>query len=615
MGGTILEPAVDLPRGPDAADSPDPAGTTDRVDPAGTTDGADSSEMLARRITAWSLAMFLVARCFVIVVARLPEITPDEPGAWAVGKWLSGTSGTILMGDMPRYPLMPGAMVAPLWWLPVDPTVRYRLGLALLSATTVFAAYLIRRTLLRLGTDHSLAAAAFALVLLIPSTMYAGAFTWAEPTVLLWWAAIFWGVTTFATSPHPRGAMLLTSVIAGTAPFVHGRLSAVPVIWCVVLAVEAVRTSESRRCSRRLLASALLVTLASAVVCFAAHRAVGAALWSGGDPTVPGQGPALLLDTGFWVTLLAEAAGQLLYVILATAGLALAGAAMLTRMVRRPRRRGERTLGFTLAAMLGSNLLISTLYMASFLHASERNPGQLLTAPRWDHLVYGRYNDAAAVVLATLGIVWLGQLASRRDVRRFGLAGVTLGAALGWVVYWRMSGLRLSGEFPTANASGLTTIPFAGSGPSALAWSVYAMAVVGGVAVAAATGRRALLGALGVWLLVAGLVGAGHAVTTQRYGFLVDLAADLGPPSVAGAPFIVPSDTNLERHVRMSVYQAQLGLVDQGWATQLVDRSSRDVASEPGSAGAMLLMEGEHPTGSGWTVVERYGQIAVWRRS
>ena len=601
-------PSPEAPTAHDERRSADHSARRPVVDPAG-------SELLARRITAWSLGMFLVARCFVIIVARLPEITPDEPGAWAVGKWLSGTSGTILMGDMPRYPLMPGAVVAPLWWLPVDPTVRYRLALVLLTATTVLSAHLVRRTLLRLGANPPLAAASFALVLLIPSTMFAGAFTWAEPTVLLWWAALFWGVTTFATSPRPRAAALVTSAVAGTAPFVHGRLSAVPVIWCALLVVEAVRRSGSRRCPRPVLAGALALTLASGAACLALHRAVGAALWSGGDPTVPGQGPALLVDTGFWATFLAEAAGQLLYVLLATAGLALAGVAMLTRMVTRPRRRGERVLGVTLAAMLGSNLLISTLYMASFLHASERSPGQLLTAPRWDHLVYGRYNDAAAVVLATLGIIWLGQLARRSEIRRFGIVGVAGIAALGWLVHWRMSGLRLGGEFPTANASGLTTVPFAGTGPSVLAWSVYAMVLVGAVAVAAWIGRRALLGALGVWLLIAGLVGAGLAVTTQRYGFLVDLSADLGPPAAAGTPFVVPSDTNLERHVRMSVYQAQLGLVDQGWATQLVAQSSSEAAADPGPAGAMLLLEGERPAGSGWAVVERYGRVAVWRRS
>jgi hypothetical protein len=155
--------------------------------PASTAEGPGHGDAeVGRRITLWALAVYVATRCVVIAVARLPEITPDEPGSWAVGRWLSGAAGVISMGDMPRYPLVPGAALAPLWWLPVGPELRYQLGLALLTAATVLAAFTVRSAIRMLGADEVLAAVAFALVLLLPASTFSGAFTWSEPMVLLW---------------------------------------------------------------------------------------------------------------------------------------------------------------------------------------------------------------------------------------------------------------------------------------------------------------------------------------------------------------------------------------------------------------------------------------------
>lgn len=585
------------------------------TDAPGRTSTDDVPADLPRRITMWALGIYLATRFLVIGVARLPEITPDEPGSWAVARWLSGASGVITMGDMPRYPLVPGAVLTPLWWLPVSTDVRYQLGLAVLTATTVLAAFTVRSAIRMLGADDLLAAACFALVLLVPASTFSGAFTWAEPTVLLWWAVLFWGVVACATRVRPTAVLVVTSLVAGSAPFAHGRLAAIPVLWLGFLVVRLVVRSDERAPRPAALVAAGAITVVTGAVGLVLHRAVGAALWTGEEPALKGDGPtAWVVDPAYWVTLVIEGAGQLLYVVLSTAGLALGGAVLLCRMVWRPVRPGERLIGATLGLMLASNLAVSTVVMAGFLHESDYQEGRLLTAPRWDHMVYGRYNDAAAVILATLGVVWLAQVARRRDLVRFGVAGAAIALVCGLVVDSRMSDVELRGRFPTPNASGLTIVPFAGSGPAIWLWTATAMLLVGGAAWAASRGRRTLLVALGAWLAVAGLIGVHQATESHRYGFFVDLASDLGPADREGTPMLVPADTNVERFVRMSVYQAQLGLIDGGWHTRLETRSSEAVAADPGAAGALLLMEDVAPPGADWHRVERYGRVIVWRR-
>jgi hypothetical protein len=583
--------------------------------PAGTAEGPGHGDAeVGRRITLWALAVYVATRCVVIAVARLPEITPDEPGSWAVGRWLSGAAGVISMGDMPRYPLVPGAALAPLWWLPVGPELRYQLGLALLTAATVLAAFTVRSAIRMLGADEVLAAVAFALVLLLPASTFSGAFTWSEPMVLLWWALLFRGVVACATRPRPTATLVLTSVVAGAAPFVHGRLAAIPLLWLGFLAANAWtrRPGEVRRGD---LLAAWVVTVGVAAGAMTLHRAVGAALWSGEEPALKGAGPtAWVRHADYWVTLLFEVAGQLLYVMVATAGLALAGAALLVRMVWRPTRPGERVVGATLGLMLGSNLAISMVVMAGFLHESAERPGQLLSSPRWDHLVYGRYNDAAAVVLATLGVVWLGGLARRAQVRRFGIAGVLVALGCGVLVGARLATTEWQGQFPTPTAPGLTIAPPAGSGPAVWSWTLTAAALTAAMTWGAVGGRQRLLRVLVVWVLVAGLVGVHHAGERHRRGLGFDLAEDLGPAGGSGAALVVPADVNLEPHVRLTVYQAQFGLVDSGWRTEQTDRRSSVLAAEPGDARALLLMDDVDPPPGRWRQVGRYDTVVVWRR-
>ncbi len=40
----------------------------------------------------FSVVVFLFLRSLVIFSAELPAIVPDEPGSWAVARWLSGAA-------------------------------------------------------------------------------------------------------------------------------------------------------------------------------------------------------------------------------------------------------------------------------------------------------------------------------------------------------------------------------------------------------------------------------------------------------------------------------------------------------------------------------------------
>lgn len=557
---------------------------------------------------------FVATRVLVVAAADGPKISPDEAGSWAIARWIAGAPGTIELGDMPVYPVLPGGLLAPLWWLPVDPASRYRLALVLLGLVSLCAALLVQRTLRRLGADDVMAAAGLALVLLVPSTTFGGTFTYAEPTVLLWWALLFWGVVAASRTEAPLRPLLVTSLVAGSAALAHGRLVVVPVLWVLHLLVRA--AGRDARPQRGRLAAAATLTIGVAALGRVVQSAARARLWREPEPTWFGGGPSdWVLDPGYWWTLATTAAGQLWYVLAATGGLAAFGALALVEMVRRPTGPPGRAAATTLSLMLLSNVAVSSAVMAGFLHQTQGAAGRTLTTPRWDHLLYGRYNDAAAIVLAALGLWWIARRASRRQVVRTSSAAVMLLVLTGGVLAWRVATLELDGSFPTPNAAALTPLTFTGTGVHPLGWTLAAVALVVGIGVAALRGRTALLVVVGAWLVLGGTIGAHQAVEDHRFDLPVDLVEDLGPGGDPARRVLVADDLlDVERYVGMGVISAQVAAVDQGWRTELVDRGSEALAARPGDADALVLAEGVAPAGPGWEPAARHGDVRVWQR-
>lgn len=566
-----------------------------------------------------ALALFALSRLWIVRSADAPVMSPDEPGAWAIAKWLSGTPGAIDMLDMPRYPLGSGAVLAPLWWLPVGAELRYQLGLVLVAVVVLLAAVLVRRAVQLLGGDGWPAALSFAGVLLLPAGSFAASFTYAEPTVLLCWATLFWGVVAMCRRPT-TGPLLAASLAAGIAPFVHARLSIVPLVWWGFLVWCArsrsgphVEPDGPTAPSRRSLVVAGAITLFVALVAWRLDRAAVDALWTEPEAAIKGEPTAWITDPGAWGTFLAELAGQLWYAVIATAGLALAGIASLVEMVRRPGDRRERAVGITLGTLLASNLAASVAVMGGFLHEAGYEASGQLMPPRVDHLVYGRYNDAALLVLGALGILWCWRRRDRTVLVRLAAAAASI-VMVGGIVVQRLVTAHpdLLSSFPTPNVAALSSVVLARSAPSILAFTIGGLVIAVVVLLAAARDRRSFVVVLCAWFLLGAVFGTRDAVHLQSFPTGMDVADEVGAPSGTGGVAMASDVAELSGLVGNwlpGLYQ----LAGDGWRTHVVDLPSAELARAPGDAEMIVLLDSEHP-GQDWRAVERDRGAAVWQR-
>lgn len=567
---------------------------------------------LARRITIGSLLLFVAGRLIVVLASDLPSVTPDEPGAWAIAKWLSGTDGTFFMTEMPRYPLMSGVLLTPLWWLPVGPELRYQLGLVVTGALTAGAAFVVRAAVRRLTDDPMPVALAFAAMLLVPAASYATAFTYGEASVMAWWALLFWGVVAVSQGSHT--AIVVTSAVAGTATATHGRLALVPVVWGACLLALAVRSLRQRRDARDLLVlgGGLLVLVTTLGVTTALHRAAGAALWTDAEPAVKVGPGAWLTDPGLWLAAVRELLGQLWYAVIASAGLAVAGVALLVRMALRPERSGERFVGLTLLALVTSNLLISTTVMAGFLHeAGYRDSGELIP-PRLDHLIYGRYNDAAVLVLTCLGILWCWRARDRRRVLVVGAVAVATVLIGGIVVVELLRSISVPGYFPTQNASALSVVLPGRVRPTIEVFTLGGLLLVAAMTAGVARGRRAFCAVLAVWLLLGITMGTRDAVGVQVHDLPVDVAGVLDDPTPRDR-IVLATDAAALPWLDQHYHLTQFDLLSRGWPSEFATVDSATLAAEPGSATVLLLVDGVSP-GRGWRAAAVVQDAHVWLR-
>lgn len=587
-----------------------PAGS--EPDVADRTEGAASLD--PRRLVVWSLVLFVAVRCCIVVAADTPSVTPDEFGAWAVAQYLSGHSSLISMRDMPHYPLVPGMVLTPLAWLDLPLVAAYRTALVLLSAMTVAAAALVRRALLLVVPGRSdLAAVGFAVVLLFPATLVTGSFTWAEPTVVLWWAALMWAVARLAWRPSTT-SILVGSVVAGAAPFVHGRLTAVPLVWTAALVLRhALDRREAPRPDRGDTAAGVATTLVTALGARALDQLVVAAVWT--DPGAAVGSGARAAGTGPWWKGLATAlAGQGWYLLAATGGLALVGMVHLLLQARRPDRAGSRLFATTLGAMVAANLAISVLVTAGGLAVLFGGPAVGLGGTRGDHLVYGRYIDGAALVLAVVGLAACWDRVGARVLRR------VLAVAAGLMVVGALAVSSVDGTRALADTLHLTIGGVAafgtGDGLQLARWTAVGLALCAALAVAIGRGRRAVVVVTAAWLVL-GAVGA-TLLTVQRHHerSQPDLAREVGRPDHPGDVVLVARDAELSPYLRLGVLAQQRDLTHLGWRVEFTDRASDDLGASGGAGDvrAVVLVEGERPEGEGWSAAVEYRDVAIWRR-
>ncbi len=562
----------------------------------------------------------MALRGLAILVADHPTITPDEFGSWSIATLLTGADG-VSMQDMPTYPLVPGAVLAPIQALPLGARASYLVALVVLSGFAVLAACVLRRTVELVAPGRPVpAAAAFGLVLLLPAPLTTGALTWSEPTVLLWWCGLCWAfaaVLVPAASPWRQRALLIGSLAAGSAPFVHGRLAAAPAVWLGVLAVALWRGDHrpgTRNRARVMYLGGAALTMVLLAVGRAVQRTVRAELWT--EPI--GHDTASLVESldspELWATFAATAVGQLWYMVVASFGLAVFGAVALVSMWRRnDAARHHRALAAAIAALVLSNVALSTIAMTTggFLAATGAEVEGVANGLRWDHLFYGRYNDAATVVLAALGVLWLWSGAPQA-IRRVAVLTVAATWCAAGVILVRASGLSLTGRIDAAVA-GVSMVP-AGRGPGAvMVWTVVGTLSIAAVALGALRGRRPLVRTLVGIVAVAAVCSGMAAARMHRSITTAPISAPVGAAPFEGAVATVASDTAQLPYLRVGVFGIQYQLLALGWSMEFSELDSDALADSPAGTDRRLLVlsDGDDP-GDGWDPVARFEGSTLW---
>ena len=524
------------------------------------------------------------------------------------------------MHQQPEYRFGTGLLLSPLWAVTSDPLLRYRLGLVLLSAAPIMAAWCIARSLrlLSLG-DNVLRSTAFALVLLFPATMMTGSFTWAEPLSMAWWGLIILGMTAVFTSHRPATALFATSLVAGFAPFVHGRMYGVTITWVCLLLFLLLQGQfgsprhetrddkrEADQPSTLALVGSLAVTVVVYLVASVAQKHMVSVLWSAPSEQGQGIGLGLFTQLEFWSNLFLSMLGQIWYLAVSSCGLALLGIGVLARFSYRSSSAVPRALTVSLAAMFAGAFALSNLLMTSYYMTAQRS------IVRYDHLFYGRYNDAVIAVLSAIGLLAVSKFALQRAALSLTATTAAVSTVLAVVVRWRVTHIELSESFPPTIA-GLAVLSGAGTGLHVLRWSAISIVICMLWGIACYFSRSALLGLVLAAVVLGSMSATRNAIEMhQSYQYnaaFEPLLTTTDSPKQA----VVSSDAaNLSGYSYLLTAQ-QYELADNGWIFTVSEQDSAELAANPDSTSDLLVLApGFLPTGN-WQSPSFVGPVAFWQ--
>ena len=565
----------------------------------------------AMSIVAATTAIVVACRLWVASRTVMPK-GPDVLGPWAAAFHLAGSPVSIDMYDLPPYSVGMGAVLAPLVRVFDDPATRYQVAVALLGLTSLLAgwciAYCCRRAI---DADPLQQAIAFCVTSAITAVAFASTFSWAEPLVLGWlcaWLALAaWSLTSTRTwSP------LMVALWGSTAPLVHGRVSLLPVIWCV--AVLAIAVADRERSERRgaaggVAAGVVVVTTLGLLLSQHLRSSVVAAVWSSPNLDNDTRILAHISEPAYWGAIALEAIGQVWYATASTFGLAPVGVVALAAAVRDRGRRStaQRQLCALVLVGLCSVWAVGVLFVANALVA----PGP----ERLDYLVYGRYGDPAVVVLAAFGAAWLVVATRRRAWAALGGAA-TLLVTTGAFVRWRLVGLDPAvQEVVESVVSGVASFPLDRPGLDLVRWSAISLAAIAVFALSRLGGRALLASAVAAVALLGGVAGSARAVEEHRAWD--NSVLHRGYPAAPGGAVVVPVPAELleRRAYNFNMPSQQYALASLGWQLQVVDATSDEVRDSLTPEHLMVVLRNAAGApGDDWCHLSVYDDLVVWAR-
>lgn len=551
----------------------------------------------------------VATRAWVIASVTIPR-GPDNLGPWAVAFAVAGADPAVVMHGQPAYSVGMGILLSPLVPAVQDPVLRHQVAIALLGLGTLLAAWMVARTVGR-ALDRPLPrAVAFSVTAAITSVSFATSFTWVEPLALLWLTAVLAAMAWSIGTPR-RWAPVVVGAGASTAYLVHGRFLLVPLIW--VVATIALEWPALRRRDQG--GPAVLVVAATAaatgVGMVSSHwlraRLIDDA-WVRPLLDVDTRVLSQLGEPGLPAALLTELAGQLWYVTASTFGLAPMGLVALVAIIigRGPlvEDRWRRTSAVVTAALL-STWGIGILFMA----------GTIRERPlRADHLIYGRYVDQVAVVLAAVGAAAL-VTCTRRWSARAGLASGASMLVLGAVAFWTRD--RTGAEdlpLIESTISGLSSLPLDLPGMDVVGWTLLPL-----VALILVIAARQIAPAVATVALCAILVTGSFAGAARARDAHVAWGNDelhVGYPSAPGghARVRVASDTLESQAYTFNLPSQQYALADEGWSLDVVPETSEELVEDLGDDTMVVVRDDLVQPPPPWCIRARFHRVAVWMR-
>lgn len=378
--------------------------------------------LTATRRAAPLLAAMAVVAAVVGWATRTADtvsILADEAGYLADARYLARAGVPFNLGTVTYYRPGYALLAVPIYAAFGGASTVYRAMIVVnvvLVTMTVPLAYLLARRLFTIA--RSSAAAVAAVVTLYPAWSLQANFVWSESLFAPLFLALALGVHEVIVHRRLWGVVLVGSMAPALA-LTHGRGLAPTAIVLVGLITAGV----VRLIRRRDAAIGVGLLLAGLGVGRVLDTRLTAVLFEG-DRRPDGELADSLRRASDVGGLLLTMAGQLWYLLVATAGLAGIGAFALAVRLRRPPgdgfprswRQPDRApalVAMTIGALVASVVVTSSLFMTD--------------RPRADHLIYGRYNDAAISPLLVCGLSWL---VVHRDHRRLVAAGAITLATL-----------------------------------------------------------------------------------------------------------------------------------------------------------------------------------------
>jgi hypothetical protein len=432
-----------------------------------------SAPALTRRPTRgdWLLVLGIaVVATFIRGVIALGHASPivyqDEFAYFRLASWFADQGANPHLAYYPGYALL----LAPAFLGSDDGFGAYRAAIVenvLLCPVGILLAFATARRVAPTASRGVLAAALAGFALYPPVVIYAG-LTWAEnalPLLILASAlAVGWA--------FDRGgpAWILPGVVAGAAFLTHPRgLACVIALVAIVLVAAIVRLVTWRDA-----AVALVSAAASLVAVLLIVRAVSPP----GDHYRP-ETVSPLRFVEHPRDCLVALAGAVLYALLSTFGLALAGlAAAAVASVRIVRRAG------TAGDLVVVSLALACLGMLVFSTLAASNGIGL----RADYLVYGRYGEPGYAALIVTGIVWLASGPPRR-LKVLAGAALLAGVCAVFLVHVSPAG-ALAGPANFVNILGIVVLIVRAGGLRPEALVLWSLPVIGALALAIGTVRR-----------------------------------------------------------------------------------------------------------------------------